>query len=102
MLSRDPMSIRAFKSVLDLLERLYAAGGATAQAKDLRNISNLLNGHENKAVDTYVAEIKAALAADQPGRAQDAGDQDAVVTQHAQRLLAAGTDQEAFDTALAT
>jgi hypothetical protein len=95
------MNIRAFKSVLERLERLYAAGGARAQAKEIRDVSSLLDGHENKTVDAYVAETKAALAADQPGQGRDHSDQDAVAV-HTQRLLDAGTDQGAFDAALAT
>jgi hypothetical protein len=94
------MNIRVFRSVLERLEKLYASAGARTQAKDIRSVSSLLDGHENKTVEAYVAETRAAIRTDDQDRGRHVADPEAYVTEHAQRLLDAGTDEEAFDAAL--
>ena len=96
------MNIRAFRSLLERLEKLYALAGANGPAKDFRSVSSLLDGHEHKTVDAFVADTKAAVAAEHGGAERAPIDNDSIVSQHAQRLLDAGTNQEAFEHALAT
>ena len=102
MLARKArMNIPAFRHLLERLEKLYASAGANDPAKDFRSVSTLMDGHEYKTVDAFVAETKAALAAEERGIERGPVDDDAVVMAHVQRLLDAGTDQEAFEHALA-
>ena len=92
------MDIKELKRALERLEDLYAAAGAAAAAKDLRSVSKLLDGHDAKSVDAFISETNELLA-QSTGR-KPAADQ-ARVDIHADRLLAAGIDQEKFDAALA-
>lgn len=96
------MNVTELKAVLKRLEELYAAGGATAPAKDLRSISGLLDGHESKSVDAFINETRTLL--DQPkavaSMAKPAAN-DELVTVYAERLLGAGIDQSRFEPILA-
>ena len=93
------MDIKELKSALERLESLYAAAGATSAAKDLRSVTQLLDGHDGKSVEAFIAETNEILTkASCPKTATVDG---ARIAHHADRLLAAGIDQSAFDTALA-
>jgi hypothetical protein len=94
------MKIEEFKAVLKRLEQLYLAAGATGPAKDLQSITRLLEGHEGKSLDEFIAETIAVLAGpSEPEKKIDVNDQQRVAV-HAQRLLDAGTNESAFQAAL--
>ena len=96
------MDVAELKVVLQKLEQLYAAGGASAPAKDLRSIAGLLDGHEAKSVDAFIEETRTFL--DQPKAATSAprvSANDELVASYAERLLGAGTDQAQFEPILA-
>jgi hypothetical protein len=93
------MDIRQLKSALERIESLYAAAGSTSAAKDLRSVAQLLDGHEEKTVDAFIAETSELL--NSASIAKSATVNEERVASHSDRLLAAGVDQSAFDTALA-
>ncbi|MFN3746246.1 MAG: hypothetical protein ACK4TL_16215 [Hyphomicrobiaceae bacterium] len=95
------MNVTELKTVLKTLEELYAAGGASAPAKDLRSVAALLEGHESKSVDAFIAETRALL--DQPRAGASApkpAANDELVASYTARLLAAGVDQSQFEPVL--
>ncbi len=96
------MNVTELKTVLRRLEELYAAGGASAQAKDLRSIAGLLEGHETKSLDAFIDETRALL--DRPkseSKSAKAAADDALVATYVERLLSAGIDQTQFEPVLA-
>lgn len=94
------MNIKELERVLERLERMYAAAGASGPAKDLKSVMRILEGHGEKSVEDFVAETRALLdsAAGDDGDKRVSGD---LVDEHARRLLAAATDQPQFEAALA-
>lgn len=92
------MDIKELKQALERIESLFASAGAAAAAKDLRIVAQLLEGHDGKSVDAFIAETNELLAKS-TGSKPTAAD-DAIVARHADQLLAAGLDQAAFDAAL--
>jgi hypothetical protein len=56
------MSIRELRAILDQLRRLYGAGGAKNAEKDLRVVSAVMEGHEDRSVKEFVAETQERLA----------------------------------------
>jgi len=99
------MNVTELKTVLKRLEELYAAGGASAAAKDLRSIAGLLDGHESKSVDSFIDETRSLLdqpkAVAQPSKAPKAPADDTLVASYVERLLGAGVDQALFEPILA-
>lgn len=98
------MNVTELKTVLRRLEELYAAGGASAAAKDLRSISGLLDGHEEKSLDAFIDETRTLL--DQPkaravAKAPKAPAKADLVASYVERLLGAGIDQALFEPILA-
>jgi hypothetical protein len=98
------MNVTELKAVLKRLEELYAAGGASAPAKDIRSIAGLLEGHEEKSLDAFIDETRSLL--DQPkhtaaSKAAKAPANDEVVGSYIDRLLSAGIDQAQFEPILA-
>ena len=93
------MKIEQFKDILTRLEQLYSAAGAGAPAKDVRAVARLLEGNEDKTMDEFIAETKALLNDPPRAKTKMSADQNCVAI-HARRLLDAGTDQSAFQTAL--
>ena len=96
------MNVTELKAVLQRLEELYVAGGASAAAKDLRSIAGLLEGHEDKSLDAFINETRSLL--DSPKEAAPATKPAAnneLTVSYADRLLAAGIDQSKFDPILA-
>lgn len=93
------MDIKELKRALERLEDLYAAAGAAAAAKDLRSVSKLLDGHDGKSVDAFIAETNELLAQTTERKTFDVDH--GRVDVHADRLLAAGIDQQKFDAAMA-
>jgi hypothetical protein len=94
-----PMKIKEFKGILRRLEELYAAAGMAAQAKDLHSVTQLLGDSNEKTVDEFITETKALLERPQPAGTPSVVDEQRVAD-HSARLLGAGTDQTAFQSAL--
>lgn len=92
------MNIKQLKTALERIESLYAAAGVTSAANDLRKVAQLLDGHDEKSVEAYIAELT-AQPCNTSSPEPSALNEDRVST-HARRLLAAGLDQNAFDSAL--
>jgi hypothetical protein len=92
------MDIKELKVALERIEALYAAAGATAAAKDLRSVAHLLDGHDGKSVEAFIAETRQLL--DKPASAVSTAVDLERVALHADRLLGVGTDQSKFDAAL--
>jgi hypothetical protein len=92
------MEIRELKRALERIRSLYAAAGVTSAAKDLRGVAQLLEGHDDKSVENFIAETSELLNR-ASGRTTATVDEERVAI-HVDRLLAAGIDQAAFDTAL--
>ena len=90
------MNVTELKTVLQRLEELYAAGGASAPAKDLHSIAGLLDGHESKTVEAFIAETRKLLEQPKKTTAKLSLD-DALVVAYSDRLLGAGIDQSKFD-----
>lgn len=96
------MNVTELKAVLRRLEELYDAGGARAAAKDLRSISGLLDGHENKSVEAFIDETRSVLDRPKgPTPAPKPAVDDHVVASYSERLLGAGIDQAKFEPILA-
>jgi hypothetical protein len=93
------VNVKELQGVLERLENMYTAAGATGPAKDLKSVGRMLEGHGDKSIEEFVAETRALLASDAPDRG-DSRPRDEVVDRHARRLLAAGTDQAEFEKAL--
>jgi hypothetical protein len=96
------MNVTELKAVLRRLEELYDAGGASAAAKDLRSISGLLEGHENKSVEAFIDETRSVL--DHPKGSTPAPKpavNEQLVASYSERLLGAGIDQAKFEPILA-
>jgi hypothetical protein len=96
------MNVTELKAVLHRLEELYVAGGASAAAKDLRSIAGLLEGHEDKSLDAFIAETRSLL--DSPKGTPPAPKpiaNEELVASYSERLLAADIDQAKFDPVLA-
>jgi hypothetical protein len=91
------MKIEDFKAILKRLQDVYAAGGMTSPAKDLRDLARLFEGSRADTVDEFIAETKALL--ETPPRSREPVN-DERVSVHSARLLDAGTDQFAFEAAL--
>ncbi len=92
------MDVKELRAALERIESLYAAAGSTAAAKDLRSVADLLEGYEEKRVETFIAETKEIL--DKPAATRTSTVDLERVTRHADQLLAADIDQVAFDKAL--
>ena len=99
------MDVTELKTVLQRLEELYAAGGASAAAKDFRSIAGLLDGHEDKSLDAFIDETRMVLGKPKTlasaAKAPKASANDELVATYVQRLLGAGIDQERFEPILA-
>jgi hypothetical protein len=95
------MDVTELKAVLKRLEELYAAGGASAPAKDLRSIATLLDGHESKSVDAFINETRSLLDQPKGTSASKAVVNDELVASYADRLLGAGINQSQFEPILA-
>ncbi len=93
------MNVAELKAVLERLEDLYAAGGATAAAKDLRSIASLLDGYESKSVDTFIAETRDLLDRPKTSTVKPSAKAELVVL-YSDKLLAAKTDQRGFEAAM--
>ena len=55
------MDIEELRAALKRIEDLYAAAGAAAAAKDLQSVTQLLDGHDGKSVDAFIAETRELL-----------------------------------------
>ena len=93
------MDIRHLKKILERIEELYTAAGSASAAKDLRSVAQLLEGHESKTVEAFIAETSELLSKSTPLK-REAVDEPSVAS-HADNLLAAGINVAAFDAALA-
>ncbi len=82
------MDVKDLKNILLRLEELYAAGQATGAATDIAAVSSLLDGHDDKTVETFLDEVKLKL--------RPLSDIERVDL-HVKRLLDAGLDQARFD-----
>ena len=94
------MDVRELKEILKRIEELYAAGGASTAANDLRAVARLLEGYEDKSVKAFIADTKASLERPVERDRLPAPLGDELVAVHSDDLLAAGIDPAAFDTAL--
>lgn len=92
------VNVKVLRAALERLESLYAASGSSAAAKDLRSVAHLLEGHDEKSVEQFIADTKELL--DRPATARTTRLDLERTNWHAERLLAAGVDQGAFDQAL--
>jgi hypothetical protein len=92
------MDIKELKAALQRIEDLYSAAGAMTAAKDLRNVTQLLDGHDGMSVDSFIAETNELLS--RPPASKTTTIHEDRVAYHANRLLAAGIDQKTFDNAL--
>jgi len=95
------MSVAELKRVLERIRELYASAGANHAAADFERLLATLDGHEDQTIDEFVeqtSELLALTAARKPKKRLDAGSP--VVEEHAQRLLAAGVSQSAFNAAM--
>jgi hypothetical protein len=96
------MQVKVLKRLFGRLRDSYSAAGADEPAKDMRRLSDLLRGNEDKTVEEFVAETRALL---DPGQLQAtdgiAQVSDEAIAKHVRNLLGAGTDRSAFDAAMA-
>lgn len=92
------MDIRQLKNALQRIQSLYAEAGATTAAKDLCSVAQLLDGHDEKSVESFIAETNELLA--KAYSPKTANVQDERIAHHAHRLLEAGIEQRIFDTSL--
>jgi len=94
------MDVRELKEILKRIEELYAAGGASTAANDLRAVARLLEGYEDKSVETFIRDTSASLDRPVERERLPAPFADELIAMYSQRLLTAGIDQAAFDEAL--
>src|SRR6266700_128197 len=105
------MKIADLSLLLDHLYQLYLAAGAKTPANDLKVLGDVLRPHANVPVSQFVAAVRGGLAkqtaAKAKGRTKGASSRksappDAVViATRVGRLRASGTDETAFEDALA-
>src|SRR5262249_6051574 len=94
------MDVRELKEILKRIEELYAAGGASTAANDLRAVARLLEGYEDKSVETFIRETSGSLDRPVERERLPAPFADELIAMYSRRLLTAGIDQAAFDEAL--
>ena len=95
------MQVKILKRLLERLRDGYSAVGAVEPAKDMRRVTDLLKGHEDKTVGEFVSETKVLLDDAKPAvTVPTARAADRVVAKHVRRLLDAGIDRSAFDAAM--
>jgi hypothetical protein len=96
------MQVKVLKRLFGRLRDSYSAVGADEPARDMRRIADLLQGHEDKPVEEFVAEIRAMLHGDEPVPSERAPRiVTEVVERHVRGLLGAGVDRTAFEAAMA-
>jgi hypothetical protein len=94
------VNVKELQGVLERLEGMYAAAGASGPAKDLRSVVRILDGYGEKSIEEFVAETRALLSAGQR-HGGSAPPQPDIVEQHVHRLLSAAADLGTFEKALA-
>lgn len=97
------MNIRELQDTLQLLERMYAAGGANKQAQEISDVVQALGKHGDMTVEQFIEQVGPQLAAETStsrSKREPAID-DRAVSRHVTDLLAALTDRTAFDAAFA-
>src|SRR5262245_58168241 len=94
------MQVKWLKRLFGRLGDKYEAAGAVKPADDMRKIAQVLTAHEEKSVADFVEEAK-KLVDGRPSEAERTALNEAVVREAVRQLLAAGSDREQFDAALA-
>ena len=103
------LKIGELRIVLERLQRLYVVAGANGPAKDLKMFCDVLEGHVDRPVDVFVAELRGRLdspAAKSTGRkrvsdtSKNAVSNEEAIRRHLENLGSASTNQDMFDEAL--
>jgi soluble lytic murein transglycosylase-like protein len=96
------MNIRELLNALEELRTLYGDTAAKAAEKNVAKVIELLTPHDDKSLEAFIEEVRAA-AASAEGRtaAPPAAVDEAAVERYVHRLTEAGTDTVAFDQAFA-
>jgi len=93
----DVVRISEIRAVLDKLCLIYISSGARSQAGDCEKLSEALNAHEDEFVGDFVKTVRNAGAREKRNGVNRAGTDSADVGRYAPMLLAAGTNELAFN-----
>jgi hypothetical protein len=98
-----PANVRELKEVLERIQEVYALAGAKGPAADFCRLLASLNGHEEETIDEFVESTRALLSPSTRGspKTKRQGANQAVVDEHARRLIAAASSPTAFEAAMA-
>jgi hypothetical protein len=92
------MNIREILAALDQLRALYAACGPKAAEKNIAKVIELLAPHDDKPIEAFIMDVRAAATSAEARTAAPATAVDqAVVDQYAHLLAAAGTEERVFE-----
>jgi hypothetical protein len=94
------MKVKRLKRLFERLRDSYSAAGADEPAGDMQRVAGLFSGHEDRAVDEFVAETKRLLDGQSSTTEQTIQVADELAAKYIRKLLEAGTDQSVFDTVM--
>ena len=95
------MNVGAFRHAICELADILAASGAANKSQSLRAVAKLLDGHDEEAIEDYLAKLRRQLCDSKPRRTQSSEINALAVAQYVRRLKDAGLDRTAFDAVVA-
>jgi hypothetical protein len=93
----DAVRISEIRAVLDKLRLIYISSGAKSQAGDCEKLSEVLGARGDEFVGSFVKTLRNALTKEKRNVVNQAGTDGADVGKYASMLLAAGTNELAFN-----
>jgi hypothetical protein len=100
---RAKASVADLRATLEHIGQLCGAAGAKGAAKDLQSLADVMKPYERKAVDEFCAMARQGLrnlSKKSKGANGKSSRNEAQVLEHVARLRGAGTDRQAFETAM--
>jgi hypothetical protein len=95
------VNVGSFRQALCELADILAASGAENKSQSLRAVAKLLEGHDEEAVEAYLASLRQQLSESKPRRAQSSEVNAVAVAHYVRRLQDAGSEKAEFDAILA-
>jgi hypothetical protein len=93
-----PMNVKELREALEEAEGILAAAGAKSRSKDFRSFLDLLNGHDERPVKEFLADLRHRLNGSQtapPKSSKQLNEQ--VVIGYIERLRDASINRTSFD-----
>jgi len=95
------VNVGSFRQAICELADILAASGAGNKSQNLRAVAKLLEGHDEEAVEEYLAKLRRQLCESKPRRTQSSEINADAVAQYVRRLQDAGSGKAEFDAILA-